>query len=268
MPKYLRYVTLTGVDETTDFDELVRLTGAYPFVEWGVLYSTAQAGTTPRYPRLDWITEFARKAHDHVLNIALHLCGAVVPKLLAQASSGDYRHPVLELCAQFGRVQLNVNAASRRNIPHAAYRQLIEVLSRTSKCIVQLHAGNASLVDFLLSQEIPRLDILLDESGGRGEETSAWPDLDWETRFRRVGFAGGIGPLNMADKLRGIANLPLTSPFWVDMESRVRNEADQFDLQRCALVLQQAQAFADEQEASAGVLCGVGQTGQPPVPGS
>lgn len=247
MAKHLQRVTLTGVDECTDRKKLTALSEKYPFAEWGVLYSAARAGTTPRYPALAWIDAFAKHAAVGHLPIALHLCGNIVTDLLTQVASGDDNSPVLELCRSFGRVQLNVNAARHKAIPLQAYEGLIRRLTRpdcATRCVVQLHDGNTALVEHLSALDLPVLDFLVDASGGNGQEAATWPDLNWGA-LRHAAFAGGLGPDNIAEKLAGIAALALVAPFGVDMESRVRDTADQFDLQKCEAVLEAAQAFID-----------------------
>ena len=47
------YCTLTGVDDSTSVEELIRLYREYPFVEWGVLYSATQQGQG-RYASMRW----------------------------------------------------------------------------------------------------------------------------------------------------------------------------------------------------------------------
>jgi phosphoribosylanthranilate isomerase len=68
------------------------------------------------------------------------------------------------------------------------------------------------------------VDWLFDRSGG------LWPPHPGGDRL--VGYAGGIGPDNVADVLEQIG---ATGPYWIDMESGVRTD-DRFDLGKCRRV--------------------------------
>ena len=68
-----------------------------------------------------------------------------------------------------------------------------------------------------------RIVVLQDESGGRGIDCIArWPDV-----ATRAGFAGGIGPGNVARAVHHVQRQPEGS--WIDMESGVRT-AGWFDV--------------------------------------
>ena len=73
----LRYCTLTGADESTDIDRMVRISEENPIVEWGILFDRAMhtADGSGRYPRAEWIRHFVEKAGANSMNLALHLCG-------------------------------------------------------------------------------------------------------------------------------------------------------------------------------------------------
>lgn len=256
---HLRYVTLTGVDEKTSFAALKRLSLQYPVVEWGVLYSPLQAGTQPRYPRLEWIEAFAHKARAPRLNIALHLCGGAVRQLLlAVKDPAMWAEPAVQrlvtLASRFGRVQLNMRAKSS-DVP--ALRELIRRLVRCEKrtrVILQWHDLHADVCRELGFEE--GFEALVDSSGGRGLERASWPSLN--TDVRRVGYAGGLGPINLAVQLPAMARACPSRAFWVDMESKLRDERDRFDLKVCAQVLEQAQGFIDAHLQAQGALWGTG----------
>jgi hypothetical protein len=51
------------------------------------------------------------------------------------------------------------------------------------------------------------------------------------------GYAGGIGPDSIGADLTRIAEAVGEGVIWIDMEGRVRDEADRFDLNRVETVL-------------------------------
>ena len=77
-----------------------------------------------------------------------------------------------------------------------------------------------------------RVSWLFDRSAGTGAVPDSWPAHPGHSRF--VGYAGGLRP----DNLAGL--LPLLGagggPYWVDMESGVRDAEDRFDVGLCRLV--------------------------------
>ncbi len=51
-----------------------------------------------------------------------------------------------------------------------------------------------------------------------------------------VGYAGGLKPSNIAQQLPLIAAAAGDGPYWIDMESGVRDADDRFDLGKCRAV--------------------------------
>ncbi len=70
--------------------------------------------------------------------------------------------------------------------------------------------------------------MLVDASGGRGITPAAW---EAPATAKRVGFAGGLSPENMGWQLPLIRSVAKPD-FWVDMESSLRDPADQFSVTR------------------------------------
>lgn len=247
---HLRFVTLTGVDEKTDLSELVRLSAEFPFVEWGVLYDESLAGRDPRYPSLDWISQFAAVAEQNSLYVALHLCGSAVARLrdFVAADELPSRTPateptfaLLDLAQRFGRVQLNT-VAKMSHVP--ALRALIQRISRSenrTRVILQWTDGSAAVCGWLQSEHA--FEVLVDSSGGRGVERTDWPSLG--QTHPRAGYAGGLGPDNLAEQLPRIAKAAYRRSYWVDMETKLRNEQGYFDLSRCKQALQTAADFEE-----------------------
>lgn len=259
---HLRYVTLTGVDENTDLDALTALSAQHPFAEWGVLYSQSRAGNDPRYPSLDWIARFADLAAQRGLNVALHLCGDVVPKLgkaLLDFDRGNHQcfsdpalREVFDLAGRFDRVQLNGTFAEE-DVPWL--RAAIPLLSRTelrTRVILQWNDRNEEICKQAWGSSA--LEVLVDSSGGNGIERTDWPSVGHH--FPRAGYAGGLGPDNLAEQLPRIAKAASNCAFSVDMESKLRDEHDRFDLQACARVLQIAAVYDAQARLAAGARYG------------
>lgn len=72
-----------------------------------------------------------------------------------------------------------------------------------------------------------------DIAGGRGRIPASWPANP--PAGRRVGFAGGLNPDNVAQHVEAIAgSRDLT--YWIDMESGVRDDDNRFSLDKCQAV--------------------------------
>lgn len=84
--------------------------------------------------------------------------------------------------------------------------------------------------------------LLVDASGGRGVSPAEWTRPN---TTRAVGFAGGLGPDNLAGELPRIAAVA-RGPWWVDMETKLRTD-DWFDIalaERCSDAFEQFLATA------------------------
>lgn len=246
---HLRYVTLTGAGEKTSFTHMNALSEQFPLAEWGVLYSPDRAGRENRYPSLAWLQRFAKRAQRASMCIALHLCGRAVDTVLeAAALPRDQRTPeavqLLSLMEQFDRVQLN-RRASPEDVER--YGMLAREVGRSefrTRLIVQYYPSNAEFVKLIAREEA--FDVLIDGSGGRGIVCEEWPQLN-SFSFPRLGYAGGLDRRRIVPALHGAVEVNGGRPFWVDMEGRLRDENDQFDLEHCWAVLNQASAWVLEQ---------------------
>jgi len=198
-------ITLTGADERTMFYELNRL--ADIGAEIGVLYSATPQGR-PRYPDYHFIYRLANCLGERM---ALHVCGRTA------------RNALLE-----GRLW-----AITRDVPRIQVNGVLAVEEVTKLCdlfpkktiITQHKVGNESLI----AVDRPNHAVLVDESGGEGRVPDVWrrPDLT-----KRCGFAGGLGPHNLADHLPRISAVANGFDTWVDMESSLAHRADWFDAGR------------------------------------
>jgi hypothetical protein len=55
-----------------------------------------------------------------------------------------------------------------------------------------------------------------------------------------LGYAGGLGPQSLAEALPRIEAAAGQGPFWMDMESALREEQDRFDIHRRRTALMKA----------------------------
>lgn len=226
--------TFTGVDEKSSFEEITNLTQEFPFVEWGVLLSTSANSSfgQNRYPSLNWLNENLPKLKNIVdtygSSIALHVCGKETKELLAQTENSV----ALSLLPYVNRVQINF-----------LYKEYqVEQLENLCKSfphinfITQHNNRNADLYKKVFS---PNHQVLFDQSGGRGIETTEW-EVPLENKI--CGYAGGLGPQNINEQFSLIKSVA-DRPFWIDMEGKIRTE-DILDLILCKQVLSKVSKVA------------------------
>ena len=197
-------MTATGADEQTDVIELAKLDA-----EIGLLYTETPEGRN-RYPRWEWILETSLELR----RASLHVCGrGARAKLMA----GNL--PV----SGFQRIQINGGTLALE-VEH-----LCEMYPRHT-IITQHHVNNAHL----LAVRAENHALLVDASGGRGKSPEAWSQPD---TGKAVGFAGGLGPDNLANELHNITAIA-RSGWWVDMEGKLRVD-DWFSLELASEVVAQ-----------------------------
>lgn len=222
----LQHITFTGIDQYTDIARLRELQKRFPLAEFGVLLSTDWEKNGTRFPNPVLLKELTGQD----LHLSAHLCG----KAAALALDGYW--PWIDknifgsakIRKAFRRIQLNVS--TRKNLPEI----LAATLPPTEIIIQQRDADHAGL--FLRSAEcMADVSVLLDASGGRGVESPF--EVRPEMKAFKVGYAGGLGPDNAADRLAELLSNPDIGRFWIDMESRVRTD-DRFDLDKVEAVLQ------------------------------
>jgi hypothetical protein len=219
----LAAVTLTGADDTVAPHELFVLSERFPLAEWAIL-STAHRQGTHRYPTEEWVTRFHKACP--MVRKAIHLCGRDVDAFLAM----DAR--ILEKVARFDRVQLNFNQRRQPKDLDA----LAHVANKVSPSIILQHNNANAELWGQLQGRLPTLEMLFDASGGNGHS----PKAGWPGMLPGVvcGFAGGLGPENIAAEFDAIVGIAAGRRFWVDMESKLRSPLDDsFDLSACETVL-------------------------------
>jgi N-(5'phosphoribosyl)anthranilate (PRA) isomerase len=214
-------VTITGADDRVDPSALAQLSYEFPFVEWGILLSASRRGTA-RYPSYEWVALLC----ELPLRRSAHLCGSAARAtaegiLLSGIPSG------------FDRVQ--VNGYESRYVP--GLKSLVESGVMTEKLILQCRHENALQQCANDARDIGRASVLFDPSGGKGLEPFSWPRAP---HGAAIGYAGGINIANVEQVVHDIsaANGHLVPSYWIDMESGVRDEDDDLDLDLVREVLE------------------------------
>jgi hypothetical protein len=239
-------VTITGADNSTHIDRLLELSKKFPFVEWGILASSSSEGSH-RFPSREWIEELqeASRINPGVLNLSLHLCGKWVRQILL----GDVGVPRAYFDS-FQRVQLNFHAERTKCNPTLLLTALQSIGAAQYIFQIDGNGGNEHLSR--LFEEMPpdeHVDAvgLFDVSGGAGILPGEWPKPFWmsdDESYCYHGYAGGLGPENLAEQIPKIGNAAGDCRIWVDMETRVRSNNDQlFDIDKVVACLEIAEPF-------------------------
>lgn len=219
-------IAMTGADDTLTAAELIPLSQKYPHLEWAILLSVDSAGRS-RFPSYHWMRELKAVAKDHNLVLAGHLCGKWVRNLVNKGEFA-FRDDYPWLYEMFPRIQLNFHAEDLKVVPEF-YDRLRE--SSDKQFIFQMdgvnnglaHQGNVSGIDI-----VP----LFDTSGGAGIVPESWDfgNRDW-CADRYQGYAGGLGPHNLAIQLDDMASAVGDRIIWIDMETWIRTGPN-FDLEK------------------------------------
>lgn len=214
------FITFTGVDEWTDPAELVALSDQYP-IEWGLLFSPSRQGVAPRYPKEETIEWFA----DQIpVRWSAHLCGSAAREVVGTMAS-RYAHLIKDC---FARCQINTTDRTVQPTLLAQWAASLEV-----DAILQCRGA---------FPQTSKVDVLFDQSGGRGVESANWPAARGNYF---CGYAGGINPENAASI---VLSLPHGGyRYWIDMESGVRDAQDRFDLTKVRAVCEAV--YGPEREA-------------------
>lgn len=210
------FITFTGADDQTSIDEMVRLSAEFS-VEFGILFSRSREGDA-RYPSRAWIDGL----NGRRLPIAAHVCGAYAEEIVRTGES-----QLEDVLKMFDRVQINTGSWVDLDLMASFGGKLSRAAGDEVPIILQTRTD---------IPEDDRFHWLFDASGGRGIAPPAWP-LPPRTRSVTFGYAGGIGPDNVDEVLDQI---PGHRNAWIDMETRVRNERDEFDLDLCRAVCRKA----------------------------
>lgn len=254
-------VTLTGADDGTNPEAMIELSRKYPFVEWGILVGSKSG--IDRYPSPFWfelMRECVNGERTAKVRMAMHVCGS---PLRVAMSHGVLHLPreTFETIPLFDRFQFNINGMripdQNAGLPGLAILSQGTLVGK--EIIIQLDGTKDWILHDLFLAKV-NVSGLTDKSGGRGETPPAWPAA---IEGFKIGYAGGLGPHNIADELPAIYKAA-NDPFWIDMESKIRTRGpvllqeddtnvteaaagtrEVFDLEKCERVLAAAQAFME-----------------------
>jgi hypothetical protein len=202
-----KFITFTGLDDSTDLKRVVALSQRYP-IEWGILLGRESG--IPRFPSAGTIATLRCLP----VRRALHLCGPRAKEAREGLAS------VKLACEGFSRIQVNG--------PDYGLDEMEGVARALDRVVIVQWRG----------EEFPAhrmsLRYLFDRSAGQGIQPSLWPRLPHNVivSLPLCGYAGGIGPENVISVVNQIA---ADGPYWLDMESGVRT-GDAFDLDKCEAV--------------------------------
>jgi len=222
----LSKVTITGIDERTDINRLSHLQERYPFVEWGVLLSYDWRKNGNRFPR----PKFLKELDYRRLHLSAHLCGQMAKDVLL-CNVGKMLQGIDYNLDIFSRCQLNISNPEQFFYELRSMRPFDRVIDEV---ILQM-PDVPTLESFIqfVGKPTPRVAYLLDASAGRGVDT---PIDVFDNPSLHIGYAGGINPDNVYDKLKTLLEDPGIGYFWLDMESGVRTD-DWLDLDKVEAVL-------------------------------
>lgn len=221
----LSHVTFTGVDDRTDVERLKDIARRYPFAEFGILFSESADN---RYPDVIPLLKALDKSG---VRLSAHLCGKMARKIVETGDFTEFRKACGIRADLFARCQLNVAGHSVDNPT-----RFLWFPATMKEVIVQKKTGDGILYRHF-SQYNPCCAPLLDDSGGRGRRGKlSYVDAE------HAGYAGGIGPDNVADVLAEICAWEGVHGYWIDMESNVRTR-DWFDLDKVEAVCEKVDGF-------------------------
>lgn len=231
----LSRVTFTGADDQTSPEDMLAMSANFPWIEWGILIGSRDRA--PRMPSKKWIDRLLRLKGEATcdFNLSLHVCGQPLRTI---ANGRSILGEGAELFARFDRVQLNWHGERQQAIGGLIAKGLSEMRAEIDwepEVIFQGDEVNASagLHEQTKAAGFP-VSMLFDCSHGGGILPTVWPT---SIPGLKCGYAGGMGPDNILSQLVLIQAKFVEGgsalPYWVDMETKVRNSDDEFDLNLC-----------------------------------
>lgn len=236
----LSHVTFTGWDRHTDLTELQTWLEDCPqaTVEIAVLYSSRQ-DDDDRYPEWGQAIEILTTAKAAGQRTAVHICGRAARELVSSADTTglDTDGVVVPVVLPFeaagivhlaDRVQVNVfedtwqtgeEKYRRAFVLAQAFQKSVIVQSRERRAwpsVAHLGPGAERMVSFLFDRSGGRGESLLVQSQG---DPSSYPT---PVPHRFVGYAGGLGPDNIAAFMPRIYAPGKPERYWIDMETGIR----------------------------------------------
>lgn len=234
MGKRLNKITFTGIDKYTDKNDLVKISKEFHVAEFGFLHSVNWRDNGNRHP--DPVE--MKRLFDTGVNYSLHLCGEFAGKALV----GDFENLRKSLGKQvdcFTRMQLNIVGRKPKD------KYVLAVPSDNIKqIIVQVcDVDHMQMFDMLSANSNFNCTPLFDVSGGRGKYEPISENM-FLCEAPYIGIAGGIRPNNCVTVVEDIMRYDfMERPFWIDMETGIRDNQDRFSTDACYEVCKRLRDF-------------------------
>jgi hypothetical protein len=192
-PNPIKKLTLTGLDQKTNINTLVKLAEENPFLEFGFLYNATPNGRN-RFPHKDWLALALPFLSGRS---CLHICGYGARK---QLLAGE----LTELTRHTPRVQVNGTLSTREAFT-------------ASRCVDTLITQHTHENATLLRLQARNHSILVNSSGGK----DVFTDRDLLHTHKKIGIAVGSDDHDICAKRR--AARPLSKPgAWIDLKDSLR----------------------------------------------
>lgn len=114
-------------------------------------------------------------------------------------------------------------AAILRTAKAAGQRAAVHLCGQAARSILESDIDGWPDVRNFAPRADRMLPFLFDRSAGHGSESRVWPE---PPDGRLVGYAGGLGPHNVARYAGKLAETRPFARFWLDMESGIRERMD------------------------------------------
>jgi len=214
----LKQVTFTGADATTHIPGMLALSAQFPWIEWGILLPFGDG--SDRFPTYEWVQGFigAVCLAPHEVKTAAHICPPWTQSFLLNPLAIDAL-----IGSAFDRVQINTHAHPYNFI--SRWQDSV-VRDFPREYILQLDGVNEEN----LYGSPGNVTGLHDLSHGAGILPGSWPKPH-PGRNQWVGYAGGLGPHNLAEQIPRILEVAGSTDIWIDMETHVRTNG-WFDLKK------------------------------------
>jgi len=236
----IRTVTVTGADDSVRPEDLVTIQKDYPFLEFGILLSSGQQGSS-RFPSADWLEKLHEIWLKEKLVLSAHLCGKWVKDLCLGVPS--FFEEFKTGWEMFERYQLNFQAENHF-LNEARFLAVIgKYLDK--KPIIFLAGEENDHVFFKMEVFIAQCSVLFDLSGGAGILPQSWPRV---LRDFYCGYAGGLSPDNLQSEMQKIAQMTSGNEIWIDAETWLRSGNDKiFDLDKVCDFAEKAKPWVIQQ---------------------
>lgn len=232
----IRFVTVTGADDSIRPEELVSVAKDYPFVEFGILLSKKQQGTK-RFPSRNWLDELYILWRNENLLLSGHLCGKWVRDLCLGTPS--FFEEFGYTWKMFERFQLNFHAEPHQ-VNDKQFSEILRQYLAYKPIIFQMDGANEKVFNSLEARREIQAFPLFDLSGGTGLSPKEWPNQLPNTY---CGYAGGLSPTNLQEQMERISEVA-SGPIWIDAETLLRSEDDMvFDLEKVRRFLETAKPW-------------------------